>query len=98
MNQGITISAPGFFGPQGREVRAKLRYPELNQKIETFEYGGNAVTNMEMECSAIYGLGGFLGHNPLTVCLLIANRVTGKFLDNYHDRMEDLCHTVLDRI
>lgn len=98
MNQGITISAPGFFGPQGREVRAKLRYPELNQKIETFEYGGNAVTNMEMECSAIYGLGGLLGHNVLTVCLLIANRVTGKFLDNYHDRMEDLCHTVLDRI
>ena len=53
---------------------------------------------MEMECSAIYGLGNLLGHNPLTVCLLIANRVTGKFLDSYHDRMEELCHTVLDRI
>ena len=98
MPQGITISAPGFFGPQGREVRAKLHYPELNQKIETFEFGDNVVTNMEMECSAIYGLGGLLGHNPLTVCLLIANRVTGKFLDNYHDRMETLCRTVLDRI
>ena len=98
MPQGITISAPGFFGPQGREVRAKLHYPELNQKIETFGYGDNVVTNMEMECSAIYGLGGLLGHNPLTVCLLIANRVTGKFLDNYHDRMETLCRTVLDRI
>jgi uridine phosphorylase len=98
MTKGITISAPGFFGPQGREVRAKLRYPELNQKIETFECGGNIITNMEMECSAIYGLGGVLGHNPLTVCLIIANRVTGKFLDSYHDRMETLCHTVLERI
>lgn len=98
MTKGITVSAPGFFGPQGREVRAKLKYPELNGRIETFEYQGNAITNMEMECSAIYGLGGLLGHHPLTVCLIIANRVTGKFLDSYHDRMEQLCHTVLERI
>ena len=97
MTKGITTSAPGFFGPQGRQVRARLRYPELNQKIETFEYEGNVITNMEMECSAIYGLSGLLGHNPLTVCLIIANRVTGKFLDSYHDRMEELCRTVLDR-
>ncbi len=98
MTKGITVSAPGFFGPQGREVRAKLKYPELNSRIETFEYQGNAITNMEMECSAIYGLGGLLGHHPLTICLIIANRVTGKFLDSYHDRMEQLCHTVLERI
>lgn len=98
MAKGITISVPGFFGPQGREVRAKLKYPELNRKIETFDFQGNKVTNMEMECSAIYGLGSLLGHHPLTVCLIIANRVTGKFLDSYHDRMEELCHTVLERI
>lgn len=98
MAKGITISAPGFFGPQGREVRAKLKYPELNRKIETFDFQGNKVTNMEMECSAIYGLGSLLGHHPLTVCLIIANRVTGKFLDSYHDRMEELCHTILERI
>ncbi len=98
MKQGITVSAPGFFGPQGREVRAKLKYPELNSRIETFEYQGNAITNMEMECSALYGLGSLLGHHPLTICLIIANRVTGKFLDSYHDRMEQLCHTVLERI
>ena len=98
MKQGITVSAPGFFGPQGREVRAKLKYPELNGRIETFEYQGNAITNMEMECSALYGLGSLLGHHPLTVCLIIANRVTGKFLDSYHDRMEQLCHTVVERI
>lgn len=98
MRQGVTISAPGFFGPQGRQVRAKLKFPELNHAIEAFEHRGHRVTNMEMECSAIYGLGNILGHQALTVCLIIANRVTGKFLDSYHDLMEDLGRTVLDRI
>lgn len=97
MRQGVTVSAPGFFGPQGRQVRAQLKYPELNRKIESFNMNGRVITNMEMECSAIYGLGNVLGHNPLTVCLIIANRVTGKFLDSYHDRMLELCTTVLDR-
>lgn len=97
MKQGITVSAPGFFGPQGRAVRAQLMYPELNEKIETFEYQGTAVTNMEMECSAIYGLGKLLGHHSLTVCLIIANRITGKFLNDYHDLMKQLCRTVLER-
>ena len=98
MTKGITVSAPGFFGPQGRSVRAGLKYPELNQRIETFEYQGTAITNMEMECSAICGLGNLLGHRPLTVCLIIANRVTGKFVNSYHDQMEKLCRTVLERI
>lgn len=98
MRQGITVSAPGFFGPQGRQVRAPLAYPELNRKIELFHYQGKSITNMEMECSAIYGLGNVLGHNALTVCLIIANRVTGHFLDDYHDKMETLIRTVLDRI
>ena len=98
MRQGITVSAPGFFGPQGRQVRAPLAFPELNQKIESFQYNGKSITNMEMECSAIYGLGNVLGHNALTVCLIIANRVTGRFLDDYHDKMETLIRTVLDRI
>ena len=97
MYQGITVSAPGFFGPQGRQVRAQLAFPDLNKKIETFRYGGKRITNMEMECSAIYGLGNILGHNALTVCLIIANRVTGQFLDDYHDKMKQLCKTVLDR-
>ena len=98
MTKGVTVSAPGFFGPQGREVRTRVKYPELNKKIGTFEYQGHVITNMEMECSAIYGLGNLLNHRPLTVCLIIANRVTGRFLDSYHDRMEMLCRTVLDRI
>ena len=98
MTKGITVSAPGFFGPQGRDVRAGLKYPDLNQKIETFAYQGAAITNMEMECSAIYGLGNLLGHHALTVCLIIANRVTCKFLDSYHERMEELSRVVLERI
>ncbi len=98
MKQGLTISAPGFFGPQGRMVRAPLMYPELNRKMENFSHNGIAVTNMEMECSAIYGLGNLLGHRALTVCLIIANRVTGQFLNDYHDLMQELCRTVLDRI
>lgn len=97
MIKGVTVSAPGFFGPQGRAVRAPLHYPELNRLVETFDYQGNKIINMEMECSAIYGLGNLLGHRPLTVCLIIANRVTGEFLDDYHGGMETLCRTVLDR-
>lgn len=97
MIQGVTISAPGFFGPQGRQVRAQLRFPELHHKIEAFKYQDLTVTNMEMECSAIYGLGNTLGHRVLTVCLIIANRVTGDFLDDYHEQMIKLGRTVLDR-
>ena len=97
MHQGVTVSAPGFFGPQGRQVRAGLAFPELNRKIESFNYQGRTITNMEMECSAIYGLGNLLGHHPLTVCLIIANRVTGRFVDDYHQLMDNLVTTVLDR-
>jgi len=98
MVQGITASAPGFFGPQGRAVRAPLAFPQLNEKIEAFEYKGNKITNLEMECSAIYGLGDLLGHKALTVCLAIANRVTHHFLKDYNKEMEQLITKVLDRI
>ena len=98
MVQGITASAPGFFGPQGRVVRASLAFPHLNEKIEEFEYQGKRITNLEMECSAIYGLGNLLGHRALTVCLAIANRVTHQFLNDYNKEMEQLITKVLDRI
>ena len=98
MVQGITASAPGFFGPQGRVVRASLAFPNLNEKIEAFEYQGKRITNLEMECSAIYGLGNLLGHSALTVCLAIANRVTHQFLNDYNKEMEQLITKVLDRI
>lgn len=96
--QGITVSAPGFFGPQGRSVRAPLMYPELNQKIEKFSFNGKSITNMEMECSAIYGLSKVLGHNPLTVCLIVANRVTYGSAFDYHTMMNKLIDTVLERL
>ena len=98
MVQGITASAPGFFGPQGRAVRAPLAFPHLNKKIETFSYQNQRITNLEMECSAIYGLGNLLGHKTLTVCLAIANRVTHQFLKDYHKEMDELIIKVLDRI
>ena len=98
MVQGITASAPGFFGPQGRHVRAPLAFPYLNEKIESFEYQGDKITNLEMECSAIYGLGNLLGHKTLTVCLAIANRVTHQFLKEYNEPMDKLITTVLERI
>jgi len=98
MVQGITASAPGFFGPQGRVVRAPLAFPHLNEKIEAFNYQGNKITNLEMECSAIYGLGNLLGHKTLTVCLAIANRVNHQFLKDYNEKMDQLITKVLDRI
>jgi len=98
MVQGITASAPGFFGPQGRVVRAPLAFPLLNEKIEAFSYQNQRITNLEMECSAIYGLGNILGHRTLTVCLAIANRVTHHFLKEYNKEMDELITKVLDRI
>jgi uridine phosphorylase len=98
MTKGITASAPGFFGPQGRVVRAQLAFPNLNEKIEAFSYQNQRITNLEMECSAIYGLGNILGHKTLTICLAIANRVTHRFLKDYSKEMEQLVTKVLDRI
>jgi len=95
---GITASAPGFYGPQGRVVRAAVSFPELNQKIEKFQYNGMRLTNLEMECSAVYGLGNLLGHKPLTVCVGIANRVTKEFSAHYHPYVDKLVDTVLERV
>ena len=98
MVSGITASAPGFYGPQGRVVRGAVSFPELNQKIEKFQHHGMRLTNLEMECSAVYGLGNLLGHKPLTVCVGIANRVTKEFSAHYHPYMDKLVDTVLERV
>lgn len=97
MIQGITATAPGFFGPQGRHIRLNLRYPNLNEKIEQFNYKGNKINNLEMECAAIYGLGKALGHRTLTVCVAIANRVTKQFSSDYKPYVQRLIETVLER-
>ncbi len=96
--KGVTISAPGFYGPQGRVLRLPLAVPELNSQIEEFEYNNLRITNFEMESSAIYGLSKLLGHEALTVCLIIANRVTLTANENYRDEMKKLIIHVLDRL
>ena len=95
---GITISAPGFYGPQGREVRLPLAVPGLNRMIGEFRYNESKITNFEMECSAIYGLSRLLGHQAITVCVIIANRVTREASGNYKPVMEQLVELVLDKL
>ena len=96
--QGITATAPGFYGPQGRTLRMLLSYPENNQKMEAFSYNGWRVCNFEMESSALYGLGKMMGHNCLTICAVIANRVTEKFATDYHPYVKKLVETTLQRL
>jgi len=98
MPQGITCTAPGFYGPQGRQIRLELDRPDINSLIESFNYKGHRIMNLEMETSALYGLSKGLGHNALTVCLVIANRVLKTFSENYKPRMHQLIETVLERI
>lgn len=95
---GVNISAPGFYGPQGRVVRLPLVDPDLNDKIEVFEFEGRKITNYEMESSAIYGLSKLLGHEALTICLIIANRVTKEANANYYPDMKLLAKYILDQI
>jgi uridine phosphorylase len=98
MVKGITISAPGFYAPQGRCVRAPLAFPALNEKIISFRYGEEMITNFEMESSALAGLGGLLGHKAMTVCAIIAGRVSQNMNTNYHGSVEGLIKIVLDRL
>ncbi len=95
---GVTISAPGFYGPQGRVVRLNIADPEINSKIEKFKFNNHRITNYEMECSAIYGLSALLGHQALTVCLIIANRMKKQANESYKLFMQDLVKTVLDKL
>ena len=96
--QGVTISAPGFYGPQGRELRLRIVDPLINDKIEAFRFENQRITNYEMECSAIYGLSRLLGHKALTVCIIIANRVSKRANEDYKPVMVKLVQKVLDRI
>ena len=98
MVRGITISAVGFYGPQGRELRLPLANPDLNHSIEKFDYNGRKVTNYEMESAPLAGLGRLMGHRCMTVCSIIANRVNEAATPNYKTAIRDLIETVLDRI
>lgn len=98
MVRGNTISAVGFYGPQGRKVRLDLANPDLNQRIEQFEHQGRRITNYEMESAPLQGLGKLLGHRCMTVCSIIANRFRNTANPSYKNGMHDLVGTVLDRI
>jgi uridine phosphorylase len=95
---GITLTAPGFYGPQGRELRLSLAHPDLNSKIESFTYHGQRIANFEMETSALYGLGTMLGHRTLTICTIVANRVTRTYARDYHSDIDRLIRLVLERV
>ena len=98
MKRGCTISANGFYGPQGRQLRLPLADPELNHKIEAFSYNGRRITNYEMESAALQGLCRMMGHRAMTVCAIIANRTTCDATSNYKTAVRDLIATVLDRL
>ncbi|MFT4070406.1 MAG: nucleoside phosphorylase [Dysgonamonadaceae bacterium] len=98
MIKGTTISAIGFYGPQGRYVRLPLENPDLNSKIESFKYGEEMITNYEMESAPLAGFSRLMGHKAMTVCSIIANRIAGESNSNYKGSIEDLIKIVLDRI
>ncbi len=98
LRKGITATAPGFYGPQGRELRLRTRFPELYQKLESFEYKGHNITNFEMETSALFGLGKLLGHQTITVCAILANRVLKQYSKDYNKTVDKLIEYLLVKL
>ncbi|MDR0429299.1 MAG: nucleoside phosphorylase [Tannerellaceae bacterium] len=96
--RGVTIAANGFYGPQGREVRLALTDPNLNKKIEAFDYNGRKITNYEMESSSLAALSALMGHRAMTVCCIIAGRVDKNMNTNYKGTITGLIEMVLNRI
>ena len=95
---GLTATAGGFYGPQGRVLRLPLQDDNLNSKMDAFNYNGICVTNLEMETSAIYGLSKLLGHNAVSLNAIIANRASGTFSENPRKIVEDLIIYALENI
>ena len=98
MVRGYTISCGGFYGPQGRVLRADIEDPKQNEKIESFEYDGMKICNFEMESSALAGMASLLGHRAMTCCMVIANRYAQKMNTEYKNSIDTLIEKVLDRI
>ncbi|TBN06593.1 phosphorylase [Hyunsoonleella flava] len=96
--KGLTATANGFYGPQGRILRLPLMDAGLNKKIDSFNFEGVKVTNFEMETSAIYGLSKLLGHHAMSLNAIIANRANGTFSNNPRKTVENLITYTLDRI
>ncbi|MBR4899010.1 MAG: nucleoside phosphorylase [Prevotella sp.] len=98
MVKGYTVACGGFYGPQGRVLRADVLDPDQNKKIESFEYDGMNICNFEMESSALAGLASLLGHRAMTCCMVIANRYAKEMNTEYKNSIDTLITKVLDRI
>ncbi len=98
MVRGYTISCGGFYGPQGRVLRADIADPRQNEKVEAFEYDGMHICNFEMESSALAGLASLLGHRAMTCCMVIANRYAKEMNTEYKNSIDTLIEKVLDRM
>lgn len=96
--EGMTVSAPGFYGPQGRVLRLQLWKDNQNELIESFEYQGKKITNFEMEGSAIAGLSQLLGHEAITICTIIANRTNKTALVDYKTNVQKMVEMTLEKI
>lgn len=97
-HQGITVTCPGFYGPQGRVLRLGLANPQLIDRLEHFRFGNHRIANFEMETSAIYGLGKLLGHQCLSVNVIVANRVRKEFSKDGKAAVEGLIKKGLEVI
>ncbi len=95
---GITISTPGFYAPQVRRIRLSPFDTQLVEKTGSFEFDGLRINNFEMECSALYALSALLGHEAITMCVAIANRIDKTFLEDYKPYVDRLIQFVLDKL
>jgi uridine phosphorylase len=95
VHMGITMTANGFYGPQGRKLRLDLRYPGLNEAYRSFSYNSRRILNYEMESSALAALGSALGHHCGTLCTVIANRAQGKAESKHNDPIDHMIKTAL---
>ncbi|WP_264558683.1 nucleoside phosphorylase [Flavobacterium sp. N2270] len=96
--KGFTGTAGGFYGPQGRVLRLEIQDNDLNRKMDSFNYKGTKMTNLEMETGAIYGLGKLLGHECLSLNAIIANRATGNFSADPYKAVDELIAYALDKL
>jgi uridine phosphorylase len=98
MHKGITATAGGFYGPQGRVLRLNIQDENLNNKMDNFKIGNERITNLEMETAAIYGLGALLGHNCLSLNAIIANRASGTFSADPYKAVDELIAYTLNKL
>jgi uridine phosphorylase len=98
IHKGITATAGGFYGPQGRVLRLGIQDKNLNSKMDNFLFEGNRITNLEMETAAIYGLSKLMGHNALSLNAIIANRATGTFSEDPYKAVDELIKYILEKL